>query len=236
MSEANDSSDDPWIPLADLMTGLAVLFLLAMIAVMARARPLAPPVPDQVVVSDAAQRDLPLETQLYQALASELGADLPAWHASLSRDLGVSFLLAEGQFATGDAALSPAFQGVLAQFAPRYLGILTQPRFVAVIDEIRLEGHTSTAWRQKPPLEAYLANMELSQRRAFAALRYILARPALAPQQAWMMARLTAIGRSSARPQLAPDGREDAPSSQRVEFRIRLAPRPSVALQRAQAP
>ena len=54
---------------------------------------------------------------------------------------------------------------------PRYLNVLTQ--FRDSIDEVRIEGHTSSLWNHRStPEEAYFNNMALSQGRTRAVLEY----------------------------------------------------------------
>jgi outer membrane protein OmpA-like peptidoglycan-associated protein len=69
-------------------------------------------------------------------------------------------------------------------------------------------------------MEAYFANMALSQDRTRAVLEYSLTQTQLAPAlKEWARKRITANGLSSSRPREI-DGREDKDASRRVEFRV----------------
>ena len=69
-------------------------------------------------------------------------------------------------FSSGSAELQPKFKEILNDFFPRYVAILSNEKYVNDIEEIRIEGHTSSEWRVEVPAEqAYFNNMELSQNR-----------------------------------------------------------------------
>ncbi len=107
-------------------------------------------------------------------------------------------------------------------FIPRYVRILTGSRFKESIEEIRIEGHTSSLWTNRTAIDAYFFNMELSQRRTRSTLEYAMLLPDVATHQDWMRRKITANGLSSSRPRALADGSEDQRASQRVEFRVRL--------------
>ncbi|WP_299656531.1 hypothetical protein [uncultured Jannaschia sp.] len=91
----------------------------------------------------------------------------------------------------------------------------------------QIEGHASSEWRtDSTAQEAYLNNLDLSQRRSAAVLRECLAivsgdagGPAL---EEWARSHLQAIGFSSARPVLNVWGRENPKQSRRVVFSLDL--------------
>ena len=102
---------------------------------------------------------------------------------------------------------------------PTYIGILHD--FKSDLEEVRIEGHTSSEWAGKPdPMTAYFLNMGLSQQRTRAVLEYGLTHTGLSPElQAWARKRITANGLSSSRLR-EPNGVEDKDASRRVEFRV----------------
>jgi hypothetical protein len=64
------------------------------------------------------------------------------------------------------AALKPQFARILDDFFPRYARILASQKYRESIEEIRVEGHTSTIWAVISSADvAYFRNMELSQGR-----------------------------------------------------------------------
>ena len=224
------SKEEHWIPLSDLMTGLMMLFMLVaiifMLKVQADSREL-----ERMMVQAEQQaqqmRDIAvvyqdLRRQLYERLRDEFAGDLHKWGAELDRDLALRFEEPEVLFDVGQAAVKPRFKQILDDFFPRYVSILSSPEFRDSIEEIRIEGHTSSVWtRQTTADVAYIRNMELSQSRTRSTLEYVLGLPEVAPERNWLMSRLTANGLSSSRLRLASDGTENSLASQRVEFRVR---------------
>jgi outer membrane protein OmpA-like peptidoglycan-associated protein len=211
------ASEDHWIPLSDLMTGLMVMFLLIAVCYMVRVEADADKI-KTVAVAYTDTRDA-----LYEALRREFSADLPRWHAQLLKDdLTIRFSEPDILFAEGSSELKLAFRQILDDFFPRYVRILTSPKFRSAISEIRIEGHTSSDWvGARSPDVAYLHNMELSQARTRSTLLYVLELPRLRGDVDWLRRFVTANGLSSSRPILDASGEEDAVRSRRVEFRIR---------------
>jgi outer membrane protein OmpA-like peptidoglycan-associated protein len=118
--------------------------------------------------------------------------------------------------------LKPDFKGILDDFFPRYVRILTSPKCRDAINEIRIEGHTSSDWTgAASPDDAYLHNMELSQARTRSTLLYVLMLPQVRGDVDWLRRLVTANGLSSSRLILDASGKEDAARSRRVEFKIR---------------
>jgi outer membrane protein OmpA-like peptidoglycan-associated protein len=211
------ASEDHWIPLSDLMTGLMVMFLLIAVCYMVQVEADAERI-KTVAVAYTDTRDA-----LYEALRKEFSPDLPRWHAQLLKeDLTLRFSEPEILFAEGSSELKPAFKQILDDFFPRYVRILTSPKFRSVISEARIEGHTSSDWvRTRSSDDAYLHNMELSQARTRSTLLYVLALPRVRGDVDWLRRLVTANGLSSSRPILDASGHEDAARSRRVEFKIR---------------
>lgn len=211
------ASEAHWIPLSDLMTGLMVMFLLIAVCYMVRVEADA----DRVKTVAVAYNEI--RDALYEELRKEFSPDLPRWHAQLIKaDLTIRFSEPDILFAEGSSELKPAFKSILNDFFPRYVRILTSPKYRGAISEIRIEGHTSSDWTgAKSSTDAYLHNMELSQARTRSALLYVLALPQVRGEADWLRRLVTANGLSSSRPILDASGNEDAARSRRVEFKIR---------------
>jgi outer membrane protein OmpA-like peptidoglycan-associated protein len=199
------------------MTGLMVMFLLIAVCYMVRVEADA----DRVKSVATTYRDT--RDDLYEDLRREFGPDLPRWHAQLIKaDLTMRFTHPDILFAEGSSDLKPAFKDILDDFFPRYVRILSSPKYRDVVTEVRIEGHTSSDWTgAKSPEDAYLHNMELSQARTRSALLYVLMLPPLHDEIDWLRGLVTANGLSSSRPILDASGQEDAALSRRVEFKIR---------------
>jgi outer membrane protein OmpA-like peptidoglycan-associated protein len=195
--------DDHWIPLSDLMTGLMMMFLLVAVIFMVKVEAQASRMRDVARDYDR------MREQLYLDLDAEFRGDLPRWRASLDRDLTIRFEEPEVLFDTGQSVLKPQFRTILSDFFPRYVRILSAEKYRNSIEEIRIEGHTSSIWSGATPEEAYIRNMELSQARTRSALQFILALPQVSAQRQWLVGHLTANGLSSSRV------RNDLPPSER---------------------
>ncbi len=208
--------EDHWIPLSDLMTGLMMFFMLLAVSYMLKVEADARKVRQIAVLYDQ------LRTDLYNDLEAEFKGDLDRWGAELDRDLTVRFKEPDVLFDTGSSAIKPRFRRILDDFFPRYVAILRSDKYRDSIQEIRIEGHTSSAWaNQSSADDAYFRNMELSQTRTRSTLQYVLALPTVQTESSWLRHFLTANGLSSSKPIVDRDGAESSARSQRVEFRVR---------------
>jgi outer membrane protein OmpA-like peptidoglycan-associated protein len=209
--------EDHWIPLSDLMAGLMMVFLLVAVMYMIEVEAETDQIREVALVYEELKREL------YEALYEEFREDLPKWQAELDREsLTISFGEPDVLFEIGSAELRPRFQEILSDFFPRYARILSSPEYRDDIEEIRIEGHTSSRWETTASEEeSYFLNMQLSQARTRSALRYVLTLPEVREDVVWLRRLVTANGLSFSRLILTPDGEEDATASRRVEFRVR---------------
>lgn len=161
--------------------------------------------------------------KIYEDLMKEFKDDLPVWNAVIDpQDLSVRFQEPDVLFDNGRSELKGKFKDILNSFFPRYIGILTKEEFKPCVEEIRIEGHTSSSYSGDPsPDVAYIGNMRLSQDRTRATLEYVLKIPQITPNKDWLRFHLTANGLSSSHLRTNPDGSENPDLSRRVEFRIR---------------
>lgn len=228
--EVDQSGEDQWIALSDLMTGLMLIFMLLAIAYMMKAEADAQQIMKYSQQAQAAAEKITqvavnhdtVKKQLYEELGMEFKDDFPRWGATLSKDLSIRFENPFILFNRGDNELKEGFKEILTDFFPRYLKIITSAKYRDSVQEIRIEGHTSSVWSTgASPQEAYFKNMELSQARTRTALRYIMELPAVQGDTQWLQEYVTANGLSSSQPIYNPDGTENEQMSQRVEFRIR---------------
>lgn len=203
------SNQSYWIPLADLMTGLMMVFMLLTAAFMLRVEQTTTLV---VKEYEMTKQDMQL------ALQKEFSKDLKQWNAEVLGDMTIRFNDPSVLFATGSSELRPRFKQVLGEFFPRYVTLLNSGQFKNAVKEIRIEGHTSSFWGGAiDEKQAYFKNMELSQARTRSALEYLLSLPKVQSNEKWLVQHMTANGLSSSHP-LSSDGAEAA--NQRVEFRI----------------
>jgi outer membrane protein OmpA-like peptidoglycan-associated protein len=216
-SEGNQSH---WIPLADLMTGLMMIFMLLTAAFMLKVEQstmskikIEEPKTDTVVK----QHEL-TKQKLQIALGDEFGASLQSWNAEFAGDLTIRFKDPNSLFATGKSDLTDRYKEQLRDFFPRYVRILNDQSFKDVVKEVRIEGHTSTQWSSASTAkDAYLKNMGLSQERTRSTLEYLMSLQEISDRTDWVIKRVTANGLSSSR---ADPNNETGTHNQRVEFRI----------------
>jgi outer membrane protein OmpA-like peptidoglycan-associated protein len=150
----------------------------------------------------------------------EFQEDLLRWNAQIERNtLQVTFNNPEVLFGAGSPELSSQFKGILSEFFPRYVAVLS--RYRGAIEEIRIEGHTSSDWGGLQGESAYFPNMALSQDRTRSVLEYVIALLPQADDRDWVRSTFAAVGYSSSRRVLDRDTHtENAARSRRVNFRV----------------
>lgn len=220
---ASEEEDAPWVSVSDLMSGLMIVFLCIAVLFM---REQHKAIEQQKQIAEDYRK---VQGDLASTLARELDrAELERWGAELAGDgLVVRFKDPATMFSGGEAELTSGFRAILAEFFPQLIAVLAQEAFRPHVREVRIEGHTSSEWvlgggRRLTEDQTYLLNMELSQRRAFAVLTYVLSLDdRVAGAEADLRRWLRANGLSSS--QLVRDeatGAEDPIRSRRVEFRV----------------
>jgi len=208
----SESSNSHWIPLSDLMMGLMMVFLLLATMYMLRV--------EQTTTLIVKEYET-TRNNLHRALQKEFEQNFKEWDAELLGDMTIRFKNPEVLFATGSDKLKTKFKEILNDFTPRYIKILTGDQFKDSIKEIRIEGHTSTFWKNSSSsLDGYFKNMTLSQARTRTTLEFIFLLPETVENEEWLKLRLTANGLSSSRPIKNRNLKIDEEASQRVEFRI----------------
>ena len=212
---SRSDGDEQWISVSDLMAGLMMVFLFIAVIYAKDADSRARNVTE--IVNEWQDSEL----EIYKALEREFKNDLPKWNAEIDRDtLTIRFMSPEILFEPGRAELTDKFKSVLDDFMPRYIDLLIS-RFDTKIDEVRIEGHTSSEWKEGvSESDAFILNMGLSQARTRTVLEYSINMPDTQYFTPWMVKRVGAHGLSSAR-LIEVDGREDKKRSRRVEFTIK---------------
>ncbi len=212
------NSEDYWPAISDLMSGLMLVFLLIAIAYMHNVAE------GQKRIKKVAVAYQEAQVSLYESLMDEFKKDLPKWKAKIDKEtLSVQFMEPEVLFRTGSAEVTPTFKQILNDFFPRYLEILFSDKYSGNIDEVRIEGHTSSEWSNghASPEIAYFNNMRLSQDRTRAVLQYCYSLATNVDQQSKMRKYVTANGLSSSQLEKDNSGKELKKLSRRVEFRTR---------------
>ena len=205
-------NESQWLTVADMMSGLMMIFILLAISFISR-----------YIDVDG---DSPLEidmiyAQIAEDLQKEFGDDLRIWDAKFDGQLlEFRFTNEEVMFDSGESVIKEEFQRILTDFFPRYLKTLEKHK--DYIKEIRIEGHTSSEWGDYDETDSYFENMRLSQERTRSVLSYVYQIPSIENQGRleWVRSNVVAVGMSSSKRVLYEDGRENTVKSRRVTFRI----------------
>ncbi len=159
---------------------------------------------------------------LYDALMEEFKNDFKPWNAELSKDnLLFRFNNPLALFETGKSDLKVGFTDILSDFFPRYLKIVE--KYKDEIQEIRIEGHTSSEYKlSKTDEERYKFNKLLSQKRAEEVRDYAVNKASKDSEisKEWIENTFKPYGMSYDNPILNPDGTENVDASRRVDFKI----------------
>lgn len=216
--------DSHWIPLADLMTVLMVIFLFMSISYMALVEKRQKE--QNQIFKDYEESKVTLYNELNEAFKN----DFAKWDLKLDNDLSIKFTNPQVLFPTGKSDITPYFQSILTDFLPKYLSVVLQEKYKNKIAEIRIEGHTDT----KPiglTNDPYIDNMKLSQDRGRNVLAFLRSQKSflyLHPTekerlQYWLTANGLSYGRTVDKDyKLSFESKQavNDDKSRRVEFRI----------------
>lgn len=209
-------TEDYWMSIADMMSGLMMVFLLITVAFLLKINE------QQANVKKVVTEYSDVKKQISEALNNEFAQDLKEWGADPvePETLTIRFKDPETLFAPGSHSLNSKFKSILDNLIPRYVDVIAKHE--EAIQEIRIEGHTSSEWNgQRDTDEAYLNNMELSQARTRSVLEYILKMDKMKKRKKWLIKKFTANGLSYSHLIFDANGREDEKRSRRVEIKLR---------------
>ena len=213
-----------WIPLADLMTVLMVIFLFMSISYMALVEKRQKE--QNQIFKDYEESRVALYNELNEAFKN----DFKKWDLKLDNDLSIKFTNPQVLFSTGSSEITDHFKSILTDFLPKYLSVVLQDKYKEKIAEIRIEGHTDTI-----PIgssgDPYIDNMKLSQDRGRNVLAYLRSQICFINLksiqkdrlQYWLTANGLSYGRTvDINYKLTYDSKQaiDNDKSRRVEFRI----------------
>ena len=210
-------AESDWVSISDLMSVLMIMFLFIAIVFMHNLQQ------DQLSIKKVAVAYQELQINLYEELAEEFKDDLKDWGATIEKEtLTIRFQEPDVLFDMGSAKLTKRFRDILIDFFPRYISVIYSAKYKDNIEEIRIEGHTSSEWTiDADESESYFGNMALSQNRTRSVLKYSLSVLSNVEHQSWTKRYITANGLSSSRLILNNEGKEDKQKSRRVEFRTK---------------
>lgn len=219
-----NKKDNFWIPYADLMTVLMVVFLFISIAYMGLVQ-LQKNKQDKIFKEYKETKE-----SLYKDLNKEFKDDFKKWDLELDKDLSIKFTNPQVLFKSGASEITPKFKQILNNFFPKYLSIVLQEKYKHKIAEIRIEGHTDNIAIHETD-DPYIDNIKLSQDRSRNVLQFLRKLPyykKLSPLkeqvlQFWITANGLSYGRTlDKNKKLTYNSKNkiDIEKSRRVEFRI----------------
>jgi outer membrane protein OmpA-like peptidoglycan-associated protein len=207
--KSNKKQDDSfWISTADLMACLMILFMFIAILYISISKA-------YIVKYEEGRLKIGNAIENFQGNGINIDKET----------LTATFPDGESLFLAGSDKLTEDFERRLYSFLPKYIELLYKKEFRDMISEIRIEGHTSSEWdKNTSETDAYFENMNLSQKRTRAVLKYMLEHPQLKQYSEWMKEHITANGLSSSHLIMKKNQNgyivEDKEKSRRVEFRI----------------
>ena len=217
-------NESHWIPLADLMTVLMVIFLFISVSYMTLKKK------EEENRNQIFKDYEKSKVDLYNELNSVLKNDFKKWNLKLEQDLSIKFVNPQVLFKEGSSEITPYFQTILTDFLPKYISVVIQKKYKDKIAEIRIEGHTDTK-PIKISGDPYIDNMKLSQDRGRNVLAFLRSQNCfnnLEPTeknrlQFWVTANGLSYGRTVDKEyKLSFESKKpiDNEKSRRVEFRI----------------
>ena len=226
-------SNNEWMSIADMMSGLMLVFMFIAISYMIQVESDNDTM-KELMVQIQSEKDKMREVaitynkskkELYTDLFQEFSKDLNKWEAEITPDNVIVFNSPEVLFEGGKSTIKKQFKVILNDFFPRYIRILSSLKYKNEIDEIRIEGHTSKDWRGSASKEKiYLNNMLLSQHRANNVLSYcyLINNPLIKMNRQWLEHHFRANGMAFAKLKYQQSNIQDAIKSRRVEFKVQM--------------
>jgi len=190
---------------ADLMTSMAIIFILLLCASLNNAQQEGQTVRNSVLA------------EMQKALKDFVAGGIEV-KSDPKDPLGLLVLVPEDllAFRFDKADLSPAGESFLKSFIPRLSRIVCLPQFADEINSIVVEGHTDSSGTARH-------NWDLSQKRSMSVVRASLnILNDDAEEKGTFLQLLSASGRGSAELVTGPSGEENSSSSRRVIFKLRF--------------
>jgi len=195
-----------------MMSGLMLVFLFISIGFMLEVDA------DKEKMRDVASEYRDTQADINEALYTEFEDELKSWNATITKDNRVVFHSPDVLFAVSSSKIKDKFKTILQDFFPRFLKILRSQKFADNVQDIKIEGYTSSEWAgATSPEKIYLKNMQLSQKRAYAVLLfcYTLNDESVKTNRKWLEEKLRANG-------MAFSKTEEKVQTRSVEFKVNM--------------
>ena len=223
-SKKGDIDNSVWLSNSDLMAGLMIIFLFIAIGFIKEKAPEIVGQQDYILSYLSAKEAK--ENEINDLLNNSFSKDeKKSWQFEIIPEENlIRFNSPDVMFRQNKNELSDKFKDIINNFFPRYINVLS--KFGSIIDEIRIEGHTSSEWSDITKEEAYIRNMVLSQERTMSvmnqALKSLTQKNIHVKAKEWAFSKVSASGLSSRSIIKDNYGNEDFVKSRRVEFRYVL--------------
>lgn len=221
-TESSSSSFE--LSISDLMAALCSIFLLFLVVTVIK---LNQQKAEYTAKNGVAENYRSMQSSLYQDLQEEFQENLSEWNIEITPDLTFHFKDADTLFESEKSDLQWRFTEILDNLFPRLVKVISSPKYVNEIQEIRIEGHTA----KNPNLslaDDYRTGMELSQQRTTAVLLYCIENTKLPFEKIqgedsleWVRKRIVAIGYSNSIPIASNFTKEEKKMNRRVEIKIK---------------
>jgi len=207
--QSDAQSEEYWISVSDMMSGLMMVFLLIAVIYM-------------IDVQDKTNEIERVQRSICNELRKEFKDEKDKWNMSICQGGLVVSFQNDAVFKKGSSKLQPRFKKILDNFFPKFMTIVTNKDNKSRISELRIEGHTSSEYTEKGRAKSYILNTKLSQNRSYEVMNYVFNLASNKEIKDWMIGNLTAHGMSSSKLLYIDNDmkNEDAKKSRRVEFRI----------------
>jgi outer membrane protein OmpA-like peptidoglycan-associated protein len=223
-SKKGDIDNSVWLSNSDLMAGLMIIFLFISIGFIREKAPEVVGSQDYVLnyLSFTDSKENEIDEKLEQEFTDE---EKKEWQLEIIPEENlIRFNAPDVMFSQSNYKLNDRFKTIINSFFPRYVKVLS--KFGSLISEIRIEGHSSSEWKDVTQDRAYIKNMVLSQERTISVLNESLnslAKFKLSEKEIkWAFDKVSASGLSSRSIIKNFDGSENSVKSRRVEFRYVL--------------
>lgn len=223
-SKKGDLDNSVWLSNSDLMAGLMIIFLFISIGFIREKAPEVVGSQDYVLnyLTFTDSKENEIDEKLEQEFSNE---EKKEWQLEIIPNENlIRFNAPDVMFSQSNFKLNDRFKFIINSFFPRYVKVLS--KFGTLISEIRIEGHTSSEWKDTTYDKAYIKNMVLSQERTISVLNESLnslTKFNLSTKEIkWAFDKVSASGLSSRSIIKNSDGSENSVKSRRVEFRYVL--------------
>ncbi|MGG6431951.1 OmpA family protein [Anoxybacillus sp. D401a] len=213
--------NDFWPSFTDLLSTILLVLLLFLMAIIVNAKEDAEKKEKEIQQAAKIIQQQEKEIEYYRGIRKEIVAGLKQefqknnLKIDIDSKTGAIKFQDDLLFDTNSDQIKPEFKKQLKVFIPIYFNILYKD-YGDHIAEIVVEGHTDD-------VGSYMYNLELSQKRAFSVVKYILSDEfGSFPYKEKVKRQITANGRSFSDLKYSKNQTVDRNNSRRVEFKFRL--------------